>query len=179
MSTMNVLDASGATVAVEKPLTPGRAAAAASRPVALSNEDLAALQVLGGTADAAWASGSGSLVALLKAIATNAISTAPSPVEVQNPSYKAVAASASAQVMGTAGAAGDILSHVVIIPATTSPGAVSIQDGAGSAITIFAGGASSVTTLIPFVVPLAIVATTNWKITTGASVSAIGVGKFS
>jgi hypothetical protein len=106
-------------------------------------------------------------------------STAPVPVEVENPNYETVAASSSAQVMGTAGAAGDILSHVVIIPATTSPGAVSIQDGAGSAITIFAGGASSVTTLIPFVVPLAIVATTNWKITTGASVSAIGVGKFS
>jgi hypothetical protein len=150
MSTMNVLDASGATVAVEKPLTPGRAAAAASRPVALCNEDYALLS-----------------------------STAPVPVEVENPNYETVAASSSAQVMGTAGAAGDILSHVVIIPATTSPGAVSIQDGAGSAITIFAGGASSVTTLIPFVVPLAIVATTNWKITTGASVSAIGVGKFS
>jgi hypothetical protein len=85
MSTMNVLDASGATVAVEKPLTPGRAAAAASRPVALSNEDLAALQVLGGMADAAWASGSGSLVALLKAIATNAISTSDSPVEPHQP----------------------------------------------------------------------------------------------
>jgi hypothetical protein len=37
MATMNVLDAAGATVAVEKPLTPGRAAAASSRPVALSN----------------------------------------------------------------------------------------------------------------------------------------------
>jgi hypothetical protein len=36
MATMNVLDAAGGTVAVEKPLAPGRAAAAASRPVALS-----------------------------------------------------------------------------------------------------------------------------------------------
>lgn len=43
MTTMNVLDSAGATVAIEKPLTPGRAAAAASRPVALSNEDLAQL----------------------------------------------------------------------------------------------------------------------------------------
>lgn len=46
MTTMNVLDASGATVAIEKPLTPGRAAAAASRPVALSSEDNAALLAL-------------------------------------------------------------------------------------------------------------------------------------
>jgi hypothetical protein len=157
MSTMTVLDSTGSPQTVEKPLTPGRAAAAASRPVVLSNEDSANLA----------------------AIATNASSTAASPVEVVNPNYEAVAASTSAQVMGISGAAGDILSHVVIIPATTSPGAVSIQDGAGSAITIFVGGASSVTTLIPFGVPLGIVAGTNWKITTGANVSAIGVGKFS
>lgn len=158
MATMTVLDSAGGTQTVEKPLTPGRAAAAASRPVVLSNEDSANLA----------------------AVATAAAdTTTPSLVEVKNPNYETVAASATGQVMGASGAAGDILSHVVIIPATTSPGAVSIQDGAGSAITIFAGGASSVTTLIPFVVPLAIIAGTNWKITTGASVSAIGVGKFS
>lgn len=40
MATMDVKDAGGNTVAVEKPLAPGRAAAASSRPVALSNEDL-------------------------------------------------------------------------------------------------------------------------------------------
>lgn len=44
MATIDVKDAAGATVAIEKPLTPGRAAAASSRPVALSNEDLAAVQ---------------------------------------------------------------------------------------------------------------------------------------
>lgn len=43
---MNVLDSVGATVAVEKPLTPGRTAAATSRPVALSTEDLAAVNQL-------------------------------------------------------------------------------------------------------------------------------------
>lgn len=43
MATMNVLDADGGTVAIEKPLAPGRAAATASRPVALSTEDLAVL----------------------------------------------------------------------------------------------------------------------------------------
>lgn len=46
MATIDVKDASGATVAVEKPLAPGRAAATASRPVALSNEDKTALDVL-------------------------------------------------------------------------------------------------------------------------------------
>lgn len=43
MATIDVKDAGGTTVAIEKPLTPGRAAAAASRPVVLSTEDLAAL----------------------------------------------------------------------------------------------------------------------------------------
>jgi hypothetical protein len=46
MATMNVLDAAGSPVAIEKPLAPGRVAATASRPVALSNEDLAAINAL-------------------------------------------------------------------------------------------------------------------------------------
>ncbi|MGL3208682.1 hypothetical protein [Bradyrhizobium sp. BR 1433] len=46
MTTMNVLDATGAPVAIEKPLPPGRVAAAASRPVALSSEDLAAINAI-------------------------------------------------------------------------------------------------------------------------------------
>lgn len=46
MATINVLDADGAEVAIEKPLSPGRAAAASSRPVVLSTEDLAALTQL-------------------------------------------------------------------------------------------------------------------------------------
>lgn len=47
MATMNVKDAAGDTVAIEKPLAPGREAAADSRPVALSDEDLAAINALG------------------------------------------------------------------------------------------------------------------------------------
>lgn len=43
MATIDVKDAAGATVALEKPLAPGRSAAATSRPVALSNEDAAFL----------------------------------------------------------------------------------------------------------------------------------------
>lgn len=46
MATIDVKDAAGATVAIEKPLTPGRAAATSSRPVALSNEDKTALDAL-------------------------------------------------------------------------------------------------------------------------------------
>jgi hypothetical protein len=94
--------------------------------------------------------------------------------------YETVAASQTDQPMGATGAANDLLMSVVIIPTSTSPGAVSIKDGSGSAITIFAGGASSVLTLHPFSVPLNIRSTSGgWKITTGANVSAIGIGDFS
>lgn len=93
--------------------------------------------------------------------------------------YETVAASQTAQALGATGNAGDYLMGLVIIPATTSPGAVSIKDGSGAAITVFAGGASSVSTLIPFTVPLNVVSNNGaWQITTGADVSAIAVGNF-
>jgi hypothetical protein len=96
--------------------------------------------------------------------------------------YETVAASQTDQVMGATGAAGDYLAGVLIVPGTTSPGAVSIKDGNGSALTIFAGGAASVATLHPFFVPMGarcVAATTpGWKVTTGANVTAIGVGAF-
>jgi hypothetical protein len=93
--------------------------------------------------------------------------------------YETVAASATDQVLGPTGATEDYLDTVWIIPATTSPGAVSIKDGAGSAITIFTGGASSVSNLVPFPVALGIRSAAGaWKVTTGASVSVIASGNF-
>jgi len=93
--------------------------------------------------------------------------------------YETVAASQSTQTLGATGAAGDILAAVLIVPATTSPGAVAIKDGSNAAITIFAGGAASVATLHPFYVPLGLRSVQGaWQITTGADVSAIGMGEF-
>ncbi|MER8811472.1 hypothetical protein [Mesorhizobium sp. M0965] len=46
MAQIDVRDANGFAVPIEKPLSPGRAAAASSRPVVLSNEDAAALAQL-------------------------------------------------------------------------------------------------------------------------------------
>ena len=96
--------------------------------------------------------------------------------------YKAVAASQTDQILGATGAVGDKLEGVLIVPATTSPGAVSIKDGNGSGITIFAGGAGSVATLHPFFVPIGAkcvnITTPGWKGTTGANVTAVGVGSF-
>jgi hypothetical protein len=97
---------------------------------------------------------------------------------VNDNEYETVAASATAQVLGTTGAAGDHLDGVLIRPATTSPGSVAVLDGATS-ITIFPGGASSVATLVPFYVPFGAKSKSGaWKITTGADVSAIGFGVF-
>lgn len=94
--------------------------------------------------------------------------------------YETVAASASDQVLGAGGAAGDILRGLLIVPATTSPGAVSIKDGAGSAITVFTGGATSVADLKPFWIDLGDLKSVAgaWKVTTGANVSAIAAGSF-
>lgn len=93
--------------------------------------------------------------------------------------YETVAASQTAQVLGGSGAKGDYLSHLVVIPATTSPGNVLLLDNATS-ITLFAGGATSVADLVPFSIVVDAVSVSGaWKITTGANVSVVAVGNFS
>lgn len=92
--------------------------------------------------------------------------------------YETVAASQTAQVLGTSGAAGDVIAGILVVPATTSPGNVLLLDNATS-ITVFTGGASSVADLKPFWVPLGIKSASGpLKITTGANVSCIAVGDF-
>lgn len=93
--------------------------------------------------------------------------------------YETVAASATDQALGATGATGDYLAGILVVPATTSPGAVSIKDGSGSAITIFTGGSSSVSNLVPFFIPLGMISMGGaWKVTTGTNVSCIGIGNF-
>jgi hypothetical protein len=92
--------------------------------------------------------------------------------------YETVAASQTAQVLGGAGATGDFLVGLLVIPATTSPGAIALLDNATS-ITVFTGGASSVSNLVPFMIPIgANSASGAWKVTTGTNVSVIGIGNF-
>lgn len=72
---------------------------------------------------------------------------------------------------------GTPLSSLIIIPSTTSPGAVTIQDGTDPAITIFVGGSLSVSTLTPFSIPMGIISQMGqWTFTTGANVSLIATG---
>lgn len=97
-----------------------------------------------------------------------------------NTAYETVAASQTAQVIGSIGAAGNIIEGILIIPATTSPGAVAIKDGADTAITIFAGGATSTVDLKPFYIQIGACSRSGaWQVTTGANVSVIAFGKFS
>lgn len=95
--------------------------------------------------------------------------------------YELVAASQTDQILGTTGAAGDILSHLIIVPETTGAGTVAIKDGNGSAINVLVAG--TLADLTPIHVPLgaACTATTTpgWKITTGANVHVLAFGTFS
>lgn len=93
--------------------------------------------------------------------------------------YETVAASQAAQVLGGAGAAGDFLYGLLIIPAVAAAGVVTLLDGAVS-IPIFVGGATTaLPNVSPFYVPINAPSQTGpWKITTGASVSVIATGNF-
>lgn len=92
--------------------------------------------------------------------------------------YETVAASQTAQVIGATGAIGDVIEGILVIPGTTSPGNVLLLDNATS-ITVFTGGALSVSNLVPFFIPLGIKSVSGaWKITTGTNVTVIAVGNF-
>lgn len=99
-----------------------------------------------------------------------------SAVKVVGDQLDTVAASQTARILG-AGLTGGYISHIVIVPETTSPGSVALLDG-GNSNTVFAGGASSVSNLCPFAVPINAYAVGAWKITTGANVHVLAVGRF-
>lgn len=94
--------------------------------------------------------------------------------------YELVIAGQTTQTIGPVGKKGDVLQRVIIIPTTTSPGAVAIKDGAGTAFNIFDGGATSLSNLAPITVELGVRSSDGaWQITTGTNVRALAVGRFS
>jgi hypothetical protein len=91
--------------------------------------------------------------------------------------YETVAASQADQVLGVTGGTGDFLHALVIVVATAATAQVQIKDGSGSAITVFpnspGGGIGTYT------VEMNIVSTGGaWKVTTGAGVSVLAIGRF-
>ena len=93
--------------------------------------------------------------------------------------YETVAASQTDQALGTTGKIGDLLKGLLIIPATTAAGNISIKDGtAGSSISVFATG--TLADLSPIYLPMNMTskAAGGWLVTTGANVSVIATGRF-
>jgi hypothetical protein len=109
------------------------------------------------------------------------------PVKAQNTpvinganQYQTQAASTSITPLAGVGggAAGDYLDHCTVIPTTVSPGVFTITDGS-TAIYSFPGGTSSLSNLEPFTLTVSARSVNGaWKITTGAGLSAVCVGKF-
>jgi hypothetical protein len=99
------------------------------------------------------------------------------PVKLVPGTYETVAAGQTTQILGTTGAVGDILERLVITPATTSPGVVTLIDGATTVMPWLGGTVGA--DLKPFVIEVgAKSANGAWKITTGNNVSVIAVGRF-
>lgn len=135
---------------------------------------------LGSTTDAAVTNpaSNATLIAIEKGLLTLLGGTLKTTSTPSAGNYEAVAANATAQVLGGAGAVGDRLNTVTIFPANTSPGHVIINDGA-TAIATFPGGAASVSNLVPFIIDVsALCIGANWNVTTGADVSVLANGKF-
>lgn len=99
--------------------------------------------------------------------------------QVEAGEYKDVAASQASTVLGATGAAGDFLSTIIFFPESLNPGAITLQDGALTAVTIFFGGTGSVSNLVPFEVAFGHASVNGaWKIVTGAAVHVRAVGNF-
>ena len=98
---------------------------------------------------------------------------------INGPDYHRVAASQTSNALGTIGAVGDVLDGLLVVPVTTSPGAISVTDNGGSAISVFSGGTGSLLALVPFFIPIGARATgQGWLVTTGANVSVLATGNF-
>ncbi len=92
-------------------------------------------------------------------------------------SYETVAAGQTDQVMGRVGARGDVLSHIIIQPATTGAATSTVKDGS-TVIFTFTGG--TLADLSPIVVPFNLQSTSGaWTLTTGANVAILAIGDFS
>lgn len=91
--------------------------------------------------------------------------------------YEVAIPSQTTQTLGPVGGVGDIIERLIIVPITTGAGNVSITDGSNYQTTIFYTGTLS--NLAPITVQLGVRSTSGaWKVTTGANVNVIAVGKF-
>lgn len=90
--------------------------------------------------------------------------------------YETVAASQTAQILGTSGAPGDYLSHLICVVTTAANSAVTLLDGATSIPVLIDAVGPGVGT---YTIPIGAGCKTAWKVTTAAGVAVIAVGLFS
>lgn len=110
---------------------------------------------------------------------TTAANSAPVVNADQYTQYETVAASQTAQILGTTGAVGDYLAGVLCFPGAAGCGVVTILDNATTLGTFAGGGTIALPSLVPFMIPVGIVSASGaWKITTGANITVVGIGKF-
>lgn len=163
------------------------AGSAAIGSVTISNANANGQEVMAESAPVVIASDQSSIpvAATLSAETTKVIGTVNlsasqliTPVD-QYGHYETVAASQTAQALGATGAAGDYLSHVTVFPGAAGCGVVTILDNATTIGTFAGGGTTALPSLVPFMIPVGLFSVSGaWKITTGANVTAVGVGKF-
>lgn len=95
-------------------------------------------------------------------------------VRVGGERYETVAASQTAQVLGTAGSVGDFISRLIITVGTAATSTVDLLDNATSIPIMAANTAIGV-----YTVELGMRSASGaWKVTTGAGVTVIAVGCF-
>lgn len=94
--------------------------------------------------------------------------------------WERVAASDTDEPCGLTGGTGDYLAGLMIYPATTAAGAVSLEDGTGTNYTIHVGGGTTaLVSLHPIWVPLWRASLLGaWEVTTGTNVSVDCIGVF-
>lgn len=95
--------------------------------------------------------------------------------------YETVATAQTAQALGTTGAIGDYLDHIIIQPLTTGPGVVTVIDltATGGTVYNYPGGTVGAD-LSPITVMFQTVSNRGaWKITTGSNVNVTAIGRFS
>lgn len=96
-----------------------------------------------------------------------------------NTTYTTVAASQTDQNIATAvSSTGQILERLVVTVTTAATSQVQIKDGNGSAITIVPNNTAVGVYSIDIGAVSRVATTPGWKVTTGAGVSVVAIGRF-
>lgn len=93
-------------------------------------------------------------------------------------SYETVAASQTDQILGGTGAVGDYLERLICTVSAAATSTVEIQDGDGAAIPLLAANTPIGVYPVEIRARCRNATLPGWKITTGAGVTAIGIGQF-